>query len=357
MTDTIRIGDYEIGEGKPCFIIAEAGVNHNKDLEIAKKLIDAAVYANADAVKFQTFKSEGVMTKHARMASYQIKNIGKEESQLEMARKLEMPYENFLELKNYCDEKGIMFLSTPHSPDALEFLDPLVPAHKIGSGDLTNLPFLKKVAQKGKPVILSTGMATLEEVREAAAVIKDSGNDQLVLLHCTSNYPCPLADVNLRAMASIKKECDVLIGYSDHTVGIDVMKLASKYGAVVLEKHFTIDKNLPGPDHKASLDPEELKEAVKAIRNSDYDVSIGEEVVLGSSEKKPTQKEKEIAELVRKSVVAKVNISKGAMIKEEMLAIKRPGTGMLPKNISYIIGKTAAADIPEDALIKEEDIT
>lgn len=353
----IKIGNYEIGEGKPCFIIAEAGVNHNNNIEIAKKLVDAAVEAKADAVKFQTFKSENVMTKYATMAPYQIKNLGKEESQLEMAKKLEMPYENFVKLKKYCDKRGIMFLSTPHSEDAIDFLDKLVPAYKTGSGDLTNLPFLEKIAKKRKPVILSTGMATLNEVSEAVDAIRNTGNNDIIVLHCTTSYPCELKDVNLAAMNSIKDACNVLVGYSDHTLGLDIIKLAAKHGAVLIEKHFTIDKNLPGPDHKASLNPDELKEAIKVIKNKDYSVSIDEKLVFGSGEKKPTKAEKEIAKLVRKSIIAKLKIPKDTIITEDMLTIKRPGTGIKPKDINKIIGKKAVVDIDEDTLIKEEALT
>lgn len=354
----IKINGKEISEDKPCFIIAEAGVNHNGDINLAFKLIDAAVKAGADAVKFQTFKSENVVTKDVEMAEYQKKNIGGTESQFDMIKKLELPFEEFKELKSYCDKKGIIFLSTPHSSDAIDFLYPLVPTYKIGSGDLTNIPFLKKIAQKGKPIILSTGMSNIDEVKEAVNIIKKEGNDQIIVLHCTSNYPCDLKDVNLRAMNTIKDACPgVLVGYSDHTLGIDVMKLAAKYGAVIIEKHYTIDKNLPGPDHKASMDPKELKQAVNAIKNKDYDVVISEEVIMGSPEKKPTPNEEEISKLVRKSIVAKVNIPKGTILSKDMLIIKRPGIGIKPRYINKIIGKKSSKTIQKDSVLSELDIS
>jgi N-acetylneuraminate synthase/N,N'-diacetyllegionaminate synthase len=354
---TIQISGKSIGVGQPVFIIAEAGVNHNGKIELAKKLVDIAVDAGADAVKFQTFKSEDVVTKNAKMAKYQEKNLGKSETQLEMIKKFELPYEKFIDIKNYCDNKRMIFLSTPHSDDAVDFLDSLVPVYKIGSGDLTNLPFLEKTAKKGKPVIISTGMSILDEVIEAVNAVKKTGNNQIILLHCTTSYPCKISDVNLRAMETMKKTFeDVLIGYSDHTLGIDVMELAAKHGAVVIEKHFTVDKNLPGPDHKASLDANELKEAVKAIKNKDYKVSIDEETVLGSSEKKPTSEEEEIAKIVRKSIVAKVKITKGKIITKEMLTVKRPGTGIKPKYLNEIIGKRARVELGQDETISREDL-
>ena len=355
---TIKIGNKTIGENHPVFIIAEAGVNHNGDFELAKKLIDAAKESGADAVKFQTFKTENVVTRHAGMAEYQEKNIGKKETMQEMIKKLEISYDDFEKLKSYCDEKGIMFLSTPHSDDAIDFLDPLMPAFKISSGDLTNFPFIERIAKKGKPIILSTGMATMKEVVEAVDLIKKAGNDKIILLHCTSNYPCPIEDVNLRAMQIIKEKTNLLVGYSDHTIGLEASKLACNLGAVVIERHFTIDKNLPGPDHKASLSPEELKELVIAIKNKDYDIPKGKrEIILGSAEKKPTEKEILIAKLVRKSIVAKADIPKGTTITKDMLIIKRPGTGIPPKYLNEVIGKKAKTLIKGDNLIQKTDLT
>lgn len=340
----IKIGDKVIGKGKPCFIIAEAGVNHNGDLKIAKKLVDVAIGAGADAVKFQTFKSENFVTKEAGLASYQEKNIGKKESQQEMLKKLELSYENFEILKNYCDKKGIIFLSTPHSYDAVDFLDNLVPAFKFGSGELTNIPGLRYAAKKGKPMILGTGMSILEEVKRAVNEIKNTGNKQIIILHCTTNYPTPISEVNLNVLKTMKKELDCIIGYSDHTLGILTSIVAVSMGAKVIEKHFTLDKKLPGPDHKASLDPSELKDLVDEIRKV--------EQIFGSNEKKPTESEKEIMNLVRKSLVAHVKIPKDSIIKEDMIVIKRPGIGIQPYDIKKVIGKKAKRDINKDEIFQ-----
>lgn len=330
------------------FIIAEAGVNHNGDIRLAKKLIDTAKEAGVDAIKFQTFRAENLVTETTEMASYQKRNIGRKESQLEMLKKLELSDKDFIELKKYCDKKKMIFLSTPHSEDAIDFLEPLVPAYKVGSGDLTNLPFLEKIAKKRKPIILSTGMATLEEIREAVKTIKNQGNNKIILLHCTTNYPCPLEEVNLRAMLTLKKEFNSPVGYSDHTLGIIVPIMATVMGATVLEKHFTLDKNLPGPDHKASLEPKELKEMVEAIRET--------EKALGSNRKRPTKSEEKIKKVARKSIVAKVDISKSSKITEEMLIIKRPGIGIEPKYFNKILGKKAKKEIKQDEIIKFRDL-
>jgi N-acetylneuraminate synthase/N,N'-diacetyllegionaminate synthase len=344
----IKIGNKIIGENKQCFIIAEAGVNHNGSMELAKKLIDKAKECGANAIKFQTFKAEEVVSKNVPMAKYQKENIDKNESQLEMIKKLELGYEGFIELKRYCDEKNIIFLSTPHCESAIDFLEPLVPAYKIGSGDLTNLPFLEKVAKKGKPIILSTGMGTIEEVRDAIHAIKGEGNDKLILLHCTTNYPAKIEEVNLRAMETMQKEFNCPVGYSDHTLGTEVPIAAVALGAKVIEKHFTLDKSLPGPDHKASLEPNELEEMIRRIRNI--------EIALGDGIKKPTPSEIEIAKIVRKSVVAEKFIPAGTEIKEDMLAIKRPGTGLPPKYLEKIIGKKAKRDIRRDEMISWDKI-
>lgn len=339
----IKIGNKLIAEEKPCFIIAEAGVNHNGNFRLAKKLVDAAKEAGADAIKFQTFKSEDLVTETGEMAEYQKKNIGKKESQLEMLKKLELSYQEFKKLKKYCDKKKIIFLSTPHTENAIDFLDSLVSVYKIASPDLTNLPFLKGIAQKKKPIILATGMASLSEVKEAVRVVKRAGNKKIIILHCTTNYPCPLEEVNLRAMMTLKKEFKLPVGYSDHTLGIIVPIMAVAMGAQVLEKHLTLDKNLSGPDHKASLNPEELKEMVKSIRET--------EKVLGNAKKEALKSEEEIKKLIRKSIVAKIDIDKGSIIKGKMLEIKRPGNGILPKDLKKIIGKRAKKKIKKDQLI------
>lgn len=344
MIKTIKIGQKLIGDKHPCFIIAEAGINHNGKLSIAKKLVDAAVHAGADAVKFQTFKAEGVVTDDVDIASYAKKNIKKNLTQLQMIKHYELPYESFRELKKYCDKKKILFLSTPHSFDAVDFLEDLVPAYKFGSGDLTNIPTLQYAAKKHKPILLGTGMASLQEVRDALRAIHKSGNRQVIALHCTTNYPCPIDEVNLRAMLTMQHTLDCLVGYSDHTRGITVPLMAATLGAVVIEKHFTLDRTMPGPDHAASLEPTELIQMVTEIRNI--------ETILGSYAKKPTQSEKEIMRLVRKSIVAHHPIKKGAVLKKNMLAIKRPGTGLSPSQIDHIIGRKTKKPIKKDQLIR-----
>lgn len=332
---SIKIGKKIIKEQSPCFIIAEAGVNHNGDFSLAKKLVDVAKQAGADAVKFQTFKSENVV-------------IGKKQTHLEMLKKLELNYQDFEKLKRYCDKKKIIFLSTPHSEDAVNFLNSLISVFKIGSGDLTNIPFLIKVAKKKKLMILGTGMANLAEVGEAVKTIKKTGNNKIILLHCTTNYPCPLEEVNLKAMIILKKEFGLPIGYSDHTLGITVPVMAVAMGAQILEKHFTLDKNLSGPDHKASLTPKELKEMVKAIRDT--------EKALGNGLKKPFKSEERIKKLVRKSIVARQDIPKGVKVKKDMLIVKRPGIGIIPKYLDKIIGKKAKRNIKKDNLISFKDL-
>jgi len=329
----IKIGNKLISEEELCFVIAEIGINHNGKIDLAKQLIDVAKKSGVDAVKFQTFKTENLVTS---------------ENQLKLLKKVELGHEDFKELKRYCNKKKIIFLSTPHTEDAIDFLEPLVPAYKIGSGDLTNLPFLEKVAKKKKPIILSTGMANLKEIKEAVKTIKKAGNNKIILLHCTTSYPCPLEDVNLRAMLTLKKEFNLPVGYSDHTLGILVPIMAVAMGAKVIEKHFTLDKNLPGPDHKASLEPKEFKEMVKAIRNT--------ERALGSEVKKPTRGEEKMKKFARKSIIAKTNIPKGEKIKKDMLIIKRPGIGIEPKYINKVIGKIARREIKKGSLIKFKDL-
>lgn len=339
----IKIGKKIISEKSPCFIIAEAGVNHNGSLKLAKKLVDLASEAGADAVKFQTFKSEKIVTPEAEQAKYQTENIGKKESQYLMLKRLELPYSAFKKLKEYCDQKGIIFLSTPHScKEDIDLVAKLCPAIKVASGDLTNLPILKYIAAKNLPIILSTGMARLKEVREATDAILPI-NRELILLHCTTNYPTPLNEVNLKAISTMIKEFDLPIGYSDHTEGIKVSLAAVALGACVIEKHFTLDKKLPGPDHKASLEPQELKEMVNGIKNIQQ--------ALGDGIKKPRPSEIEIAKTIRKSIVAAGDIKEGTTIEENMLIIKRLGTGILPKHLEKVIGKKAKKEIKKDQLI------
>ncbi|MBO8161754.1 MAG: N-acetylneuraminate synthase [Thermosipho sp. (in: Bacteria)] len=349
MVKKIKIGDKRIGENESTFVITEAGVNHNGDIELAKKLVDIAVEAGADAIKFQTFKAENVVTKNAPKADYQIKNTKSNESQYDMIKKLELSEEEFRELYRYAKSKGIIFLSTPFDFESADFLEDLgVPAFKVSSTDLTNLPFLEYIAEKGKPIILSTGMGTLGEIEEAINTIKDVGNEDIVLLHCITSYPVKFESLNLRTIQTLKEAFKLPVGFSDHSLGIYAPIAAVALGAVVIEKHFTLDKNLPGPDHKASLNPEELKEMIKWIRLI--------EKALGDGIKRPTPKEIEIRKVARRSIVAKVDIPKGATITKNMITFKRPGTGLPPKYYKEIIGRRARRDIRADELIYWWDV-
>jgi len=350
MIKNIKISNKFIGENKQVFIIAEAGVNHNGNLQTALKLVDAAAAASVDAIKFQTFKAEQVVTTAGKMADYQKKNIGKIESQLDMLKKLELSEKFYKPLINHCRKKKIIFLSTPHGGfESIDFLQKLkMPVFKLGSGDLTNLPLLKYAAKFKKPMIISTGMATLREVEEAVKTIKKTGNNKIIVLHCTTNYPCPLNEVNLRAMITMKQKLQVLVGYSDHTSKIQVPIMAATLGACLIEKHFTLDKNMSGPDHGASIEPAELKKMVKAIRET--------EKIMGSGIKKPTTSELPVMEVARKSIVARINIFKETKISSEMLTIKRPGIGIEPKYIRTIIGKIARKNIEKGILIARKDL-
>ncbi len=341
---TLKISNRLIGEGQPVFIIAEAGVNHNGDLKLAKKLVDNAKKVCANAIKFQTFKAENVVIKNVDMASYQIKNIVQKKSQQVMLKDLELSFKDFIDLKDYCDQKKIIFLSTPHSFDAIDFLEDLVPAYKIGSGDITNIPTLRYIARKNKPIILGTGMSTLKEVEYAVEAIISEGNEKIIALHCTTSYPCPIEDANLNVIKTMKNNLDCLVGYSDHTLGSLASIIAVSLGAVVIEKHFTIDKNLPGPDHKASLEPDEFANMVKEIRTV--------EKALGCKNKKPTEEEKKIMKFVRKSIVARKDIENGSIITNDMIIFKRPGIGIKPYEFNKIIGKKALKKIKKDEIIQ-----
>ena len=330
-----RIKIYDKTVGEKCFVIAEAGVNHNGDVELAKKLVDIAAESGADAVKFQTFKTENLVTKTS--------------AQYKMLKKLELDYEEFKELYNYAKKKNIIFLSTPFDFESVNFLNELdIPAFKISSGDLTNIPFLEYVAEKKKPIILSTGMATLGEIEEAINTIKNIGNKDIILLHCISAYPAKLETLNLRAINVLREAFKLPVGFSDHSLGIYTPIAAIALGAVIIEKHFTLDKNLPGPDHRASLSPEELKEMVKAIRLI--------EEALGDGIKKPIPEEKETKKASRRSIVARTNISKGSIITKEKITFKRPGIGLPPKYYKYIVGKMATRDITADEAIYWRDV-
>lgn len=344
MISCVKVGKHSIGSGHPCFIIAEAGVNHNGDMALAKRLIDVAQEAGADAVKFQTFKAEELVTKGAEKAEYQKNSTGSEESQFDMLKKLEFSPEGFRELSIYTKEKGILFLSTPDDRESADLLDELsVPAFKVGSGEITNFPLLKHIARKGKPIILSTGMATLEEVENALGVIREEGTDDIVLLHCVTSYPAKIEDTNLRAMETLRDTFKLPVGLSDHTLGITIPVAAVALGACVVEKHFTLDKKLPGPDHRASLEPDELRQMIEAIRDT--------EKAMGNGIKKPTKAEEEIKKVARRSLVARVDIPQGTVITEEMLAVKRPANGLEPKYIEEVIGKKTKRNLEKDTPI------
>nr|BDT26843.1 N-acetylneuraminate synthase [Bacteriovorax sp. HI3] len=328
-------------------IIAEAGVNHNGDIKIAKELVDQALLAGADIVKFQTFKAENLVTKSAKMAEYQTKNTNVSESQFAMLKRLELNEEEFIELKKYCELKGIEFLSTGFDLESLNFLKTLkMNLWKIPSGEITNLPYLEFIGKEGGLIIVSTGMCTFEEVDAALKALIEAGasREKLVVLHCTTDYPTSFSDVNLNAMRAIAERFGVPVGYSDHTNGIEVAIAAVALGATVIEKHFTLDKNMPGPDHKASLNPEELKNLVDSVRNI--------EKALGSKDKKPTANELENIKVARKSVVARKEIKAGDIFSEENLTTKRPGTGISPMKIKEIYGKTAKRNFSEDEIVE-----
>ena len=327
------------------YIIAEAGVNHNGSLDIAKKLVDEAKKSGADCIKFQTFIAENIISKNAKQAKYQTKNIGKEQSQLEMIKKLELSFEDFKQLNNYCIEKNIDFLSTAFDLESIDFLESLgMNTWKIPSGEITNLPYLIKIAKLKKKVILSTGMSTMQEIEDAVNIFKKYGTNDITILHCTTQYPTLFEDVNLNAMLSIKEKFGYDVGYSDHTKGIEVPIAAVALGATVIEKHFTLDNNTIGPDHKASLQPDELKKMVESIRNIELSLGDGRKVVANS--------EKENMSIARKSIVAKKSIRKGQLLSEENITVKRPGDGISPMKWFDVLGTVAIRDFEEDELIQ-----
>ncbi len=345
MSKDLNFGKRVVGSGHPAFVIAEAGVNHNGELDLAFKLVDAAVAAGADAVKFQTFIASEVITANAAKAEYQKTTTGEQESQLEMVKRLELSFGDFRKLKIYCDDQGITFLSTPFDSKSVDFLAGLgVVAFKISSGDLTNDPLLRHVAAQKRPVILSTGMSDLDEVRDALAVIKAAGNDDVVLLQCVTNYPAAPEDINLRAMLSMQAAFDVNVGFSDHTLGIEVPLAAVALGACVIEKHFTLDKNFTGPDHRASLEPHEFKAMVCGIRKV--------EASLGNGHKGPAASEASNAAVARRSIVAARDISAGTMVTPAEIAFKRPGTGLPPRMADQLLGKTARVNVPAGSLLE-----
>lgn len=326
------------------FIIAEAGVNHNGDLNIAKNLVDEAAICGADAIKFQTFKASNLVTKDAKQAGYQISNLKQETSQFQMLKKLELSYMDYIELKVYCDIKNIMFLSSAFDLESIDFLNKLdMEIFKIPSSEIDNVPYLRKIAKLKKRVILSTGMSNLSDIEFAINILKENGTNDITVLHCNTDYPSKMEEVNLKAMETIKSAFKLPVGYSDHTKGIEVAIAAAALGARVIEKHFTLDKNMKGPDHKASLEPFELKNMIEAIRNI--------EIALGNGIKIKTPSEKINAMVGRKSLVAKVCIKAKEIFTEENICVKRPGTGIPPKYWDFVIGKEAKRDFKKDELI------
>ncbi len=316
------------------YIIAEAGVNHNGDICLARKLCLAAKNAGADAVKFQTWITEKIITRNVKQAAYQAENTGNNQSQFDMLKALELTYDEFREIKNYCDQIGIEFISTADEQDSLDFLVDLgIPFIKIGSGDIGNIPYLRYIGSKKKPVILSTGMSTLSDVEVSVKALKDGGAEKISLLHCTTNYPCPYDSVNLMAMDTLKSAFGVQVGYSDHTIGIEIPIAAAARGAEIIEKHFTLDKNMDGPDHPASTEPEEFKKMVESIRN----VERG----LGTGIKEPASSEKEISKVVLKKIVAKREISAGETITADTICVKRSANGLPASAWDIIVGTKA----------------
>lgn len=330
-------------------IIAEAGVNHNGSIEIAKQLVDKAVEAGVDIIKFQTFKAEKLVSKSAKQAEYQKRNIGSkaDDSQLNMLKKLELSEKDHQTLIDYCQQKGIQFFSTAFDMESIEYLHSLnLGLWKIPSGEITNYPYIKKIAQYHEPVILSTGMCELDDVSAAVNVLLKNGvqRNQITILHCNTEYPTPYEDVNLLAMLELEKEFQTKVGYSDHTKGIEVPIAAVALGASVIEKHFTLDRNMEGPDHKASLEPDELKSMITAIRNI--------EKILGTGKKTVSESERKNIAIARKSIVAACPIKKGEILSEQNITVKRPGTGISPMRWEEVIGTKAIKDFKEEDLIE-----
>lgn len=347
----INVDNKVIGKGNPVFFIAEAGVNHNGSIDLAKQLIDIAVDAGADAVKFQTFKAGELNTETAPKSSYHIQTTGSDKDQtwFELLKSQEISYDMHVELIKYCKKKDIIFLSTPYGFDSADLLEGLdIAMYKLASTDLNNLPLISHVAKKGRPIIISTAMSNFDEVKDAYQTIKKAGLDEIVILQCTGNYPSELSDSNLNVMKTYKNEFKCLVGYSDHTLELINPIAATAMGANVYEKHFTIDKNLPGPDHRMSLDPMELKRTIRAIRET--------ELAMGSLKKDVLADEKENRIKLRKSIVAIVDIEEGQIITKEMLAIKRPGNGIAPKEMQNILGKRTRIFIAKDSVISKTQI-
>ncbi|HEX8563143.1 MAG TPA: N-acetylneuraminate synthase [Flavobacterium sp.] len=327
------------------YIIAEAGVNHNGDINLAYRLCDQAKRAGVDAVKFQTWKTENIVTKSAPLATYQEANISsKNDTQFEMLKKLELSYAEFVDIQKYCSSIGVNFLSTPDDDESLEFLSRLnLDFIKVGSGEVNNIPYLRKIGSKRQSVVLSTGMSNIGDVERAYNLLLESGASKVALLHCTSNYPCPMDEVNLKAMQTLRTAFNCEVGYSDHTIGIEVPIAAVAMGATIIEKHFTLDKGMEGPDHKASLDPVELREMVAAIRNI--------ELALGDGIKKPNKSEAAIQRVVQKSIVASRTIAKGELLSEQNLTVKRTSNGIPAHMWDMVIGSRSAKEYSTDEVI------
>jgi len=346
---TFDIGDRSIGPGQACFIIAEAGINHNGDIESAKRLVDAAVAAGADAIKFQTFSADTLVTRAAPMAQYQVENSGKNEPQYDMLRRLELSPAAHREVIRHCQDSGIMFLSSAFDEASADLLLELgVPAFKIPSGEITNLGFLCHVARMGRPIILSTGMCGLAEVEAAVNAIEEVGHPGLSLLHCVSEYPADPSVVNLQAMRTLQVAFAVPCGYSDHTLGIEIPLAAVALGASVLEKHLTLDSTMPGPDHLVSLEPEPFQRMVSGIRKI--------EAAMGSGRKRPTAGERDTAAVARKSLTAVREIQPGTIITDAMLVLKRPGTGLPGGLRAQVVGRSARRLIHAGEMIALEMI-
>lgn len=344
-----EVQDKKIGDGHPVFFIAEAGVNHNGSLELACKLIDAAIDAGADAIKFQTFKADKLNTKNAPKSSYHVETTGSDDQQswYELLKTQELSKEYHLYLKNYCNSKGIIFLSTPYDEESADLLDEIgLPLFKLASTDTNNIPFVRYIAKKGKPIIISTALCEMDEVQATVKAVRSEGLESFVVLQCTGNYPASLDDSHLRVILTYRKELRCLVGYSDHVLGPINAIASTALGSCVYEKHFTIDKLLPGPDHRMSLEPAELKETVQAIRLT--------ERALGRPEKRALPSERENRIKLRKSLVAACNITKGALLTREMIEFKRPGTGISPAKLDDFLGKIIKVDIKADSIFQED---
>ena len=343
----VKIGDKVVGDGEPCFVIAEAGVNHDGDLSMAKRMIDAAKDAGVDAIKFQLFDPDKMVTPYAAKAGYQ--SDVEAETQLEMLRKLKLTENDVVELAKYAESKGLMFLCSAFDEESVDLLEEIgVPAYKIASSEITNHPLLEHVAAKRRPILLSTGMSTINEVREALDVIQRRGNNQVILLHCISEYPASVESLNLKVINLLRQTFKLPVGFSDHSLEVLAPAIAVALGACVIEKHFTLSRSLKGPDHKASLEPHELREMVRLIRLT--------ERMLGDGIKRVTHGEEQIKLLVRKSIVAKRDIPAGSLITRDMLAFKRPAIGLEPSKLQLLIGRKARRHIKRDEAITLNDV-